>query len=687
MFQLLPKIPLLVAAITSVSEMRKAAWSDCGQGKEFSLTCTVASAITSICSYVVRDETGYGCVRATNNIILAAGDRVHLRGHIAIDKYNWQRAIIDSSAYLSKGEVPPGIRATAASLYDISFDNKNIILRGVVADIADDEIDPNWRFLVLRSKEGPFLCAVCCGNTPNSLDSLLGATVDISGRATVLPDGGTRKFKTPQLTVASPDDIKTVVPPPTDPFDAPKIPSSESGVENFQYQSATLLSRMERRRADGQVIAVLRDNRILMRTENGQMVGAEITNEAMPKNGENISVAGFPETDLFIIKLAKAVYRTLPQSSTDTGEEYPLPLDGDFSMPDILRDQYGKLLRITGKIIPSHSDPKASSPAIVLACGRHAIPVDTTSLGNGISLPQPGSKVTVTGICVPNSAKWNPLDIFPRTDGFLVAPRKPADIAILSSPPWWTTRRLVVVIATLIILLTLVFIWNGILRHLIERRSRQLLKAEIAQAESKLRISERTRLAIELHDAVSQTLTGIAFQVDAAQKTLHENPPEAEKFLAFARKTLLSCREELRRCIWDLRHDALESSDFAKALKQTITPCIGDVAVAIRFKLRRSQISDSTAHAIMNMIRELTVNAVRHGKARHIWIAGGYSSSKIYFSVKDDGCGFNPDERPGPAQGHFGLQGIKERIAKFGGTMEIASTPGKGTKISLEMGR
>ena len=679
------KIPLIVATIASISEMRNAVWSSLRLGEEFAVTCTVASAVTSTYTYTIFDETGYGCARSTNGLILAAGDRIHLRGHIAIDKYNWQRAIIDSATYLSKAEVPPCLSATAQSLYDISFDNKNIILRGVVADIADDEIDPCWRFLVLRSNEGPFLCAVCCGNTPASLDSLLGATVDIVGSATVLPDGGKRKFKTPQLTVASPNDIKTIIPPPNDPFDVPKIPFSEHGIENFQCLSAAMLSRMERRRADGRVIAVLKDRRILLKNESGQIVGAEIANGPMPKNGEIISVAGFPETDLFIIKLAKAVYKTLPQSPAETEKDEALPLADGFSMSDILRDRYGKLLRVTGRIVPFNSEYDSSHPVIMLACGKHTIPVDTTSIGPGTSLPLPGSEVAITGVCVPNSTKWNPLDIFPRMDGFHLAPRRASDIEIISAPSWWTVRRLVIAIATLIVILTLVFIWNSILRHLVERRNRQLFKAEIAQAESNLRIDERTRLAIELHDTISQTLTGIAFHVDAAQKTLYDNPPEANRFLFVARKTLLSCREELRRCIWDLRHNTLESADFTQALRQTIAPCSGDAAVSIRFELQRSQISDTTAHTIMSIIRELTVNAVRHGKAKHIWITGEYSANTIRFSVKDDGCGFDPDRRPGPAQGHFGLRGINERIAKFGGAMHIKSAPGNGTAISVEM--
>ena len=65
-------------------------------------------------------------------------------------------------------------------------------------------------------------------------------------------------------------------------------------------------------------------------------------------------------------------------------------------------------------------------------------------------------------------------------------------------------------------------------------------------------IDERTRLAVDIHDSLSQTLTGVSFQIDAAEKTVGADDAAARGFLVVARQTLVSCREELRRCLWDL---------------------------------------------------------------------------------------------------------------------------------------
>ena len=84
-------------------------------------------------------------------------------------------------------------------------------------------------------------------------------------------------------------------------------------------------------------------------------------------------------------------------------------------------------------------------------------------------------------------------------------------------------------------------------------------------------------------------------------------------------------------------------------------------------------------------MRELVVNAIRHGKADRIRIAGSIEGRKLLLSVHDNGCGFKPDSAPGIAEGHFGLQGIRERIDELGGTFEIASAPGKGAKAKVVM--
>ena len=392
----------------------------------------------------------------------------------------------------------------------------------------------------------------------------------------------------------------------------------------MRYASAIAVSKMNIRRADGHVIAVHQGHKLLLKTPSGLLFAANIRQDSLPKPGDFVAVAGFPETDLFILSLANAVWQRLPETSGGKCEADAavIEISNGFDMDEVLRNHYGRILKATGKVMdfPQNADTKRT--ILHISCGNHMVTVDLGSNMAGCADVPPESVVEVTGICIPNTTRWNPSDLFPRINGFTLVPRSPDDIRILSRPSWWTVRRLIVVIAVLVAVLLAILAWNRMLRQMIERRSRLLFKAEIARAESDLRTNERTRLAVELHDAIAQTLTGVSFQIDAADKTLATDKAAAAGFLQVARRTLLSCREELRRCLWDLRSRALEEPDFQTAIQKTVHPGIGDASLYVRFNVRRSQLSDTTAHTVLCIIRELAVNAVQHGRARRIWVAG-----------------------------------------------------------------
>ena len=173
-------------------------------------------------------------------------------------------------------------------------------------------------------------------------------------------------------------------------------------------------------------------------------------------------------------------------------------------------------------------------------------------------------------------------------------------------------------------------------------------------------------------------------EISAAQRLLPESaPPAAMQHLEFASNAIASSRDELRNCLWDLRGEALDQPDMEKAVEFSIRPHVGDTSVAIRFRVPRARLSDALAHATLRIVRELTINAIRHGGAKTIRIAGCIDGDLLKFSVSDDGRGFDPESAPSIDQGHFGLQGIRERVDTFGGSISIDSSPGRGTRVDV----
>ena len=154
-------------------------------------------------------------------------------------------------------------------------------------------------------------------------------------------------------------------------------------------------------------------------------------------------------------------------------------------------------------------------------------------------------------------------------------------------------------------------------------------------------------------------------------------------YLEMARRKMQSCRDNLRNCLWDLRSRAFEEKELAEAIRKTIAPHIGETDVRIEMDIPCRKLSDNTIHAVLCIIRELTINAIGHGKASHITIRGTLDETGLSFTVSDDGRGFDPAHRPGLSEGHFGLQGVSERVLRLGGTFDIASTPGHGATATL----
>lgn len=261
-----------------------------------------------------------------------------------------------------------------------------------------------------------------------------------------------------------------------------------------------------------------------------------------------------------------------------------------------------------------------------------------------------------------------------------------AAIETLRRPSWWTRRKVLSAFAILGAALALALAWVRALRTVAERRSQELVREKVAHAHAESRIGERTRLAVELHDSVSQNITGIALQINAALRLADSDAAKMKHLLSLASMSLLSCRQELRNCLWDLRNLALDAPDMDEAIRQTLRPHLGDTRLFVRFNVSRDKLSDDAAYAALRIIRELVSNAIRHGRATEIRIAGvALEGGRLMFSVRDNGGGFDPDRVPGSAQGHFGLQGIRERLRRLHGTLAIRSSASTGTKATVTL--
>ena len=612
---------------------------------------------------IVHDETGFAHLWCHAGIGRPhAGQLIHFKGTVNTTLSQREpSAVADFCEILGNGKITPPLNVKLTALDEDKHDLADVCVEGTVIEIANDEVDHNNGFLLLKEGE----CVMPVAFIPQDLidrqDKLLDARVRLTGifQRSVLGD---RKFSGPFINLYDPAKLEIIEPRPANPFTAPQL-------ERKIYLTPREVARLGRRTVRGHVLAVWGERQVMIRDMTGSIVNAELSEGlSLPSVGTGICAVGYPETDLYRINLSRTLWRSdnLPPPVAEDAE----PCTVDWIISSNYRGEHGvsyhgKLVRVRGLLasVPTH---ESAEQRLLLDCGRHKLPVDISANPRMADNLLVGSEIEVTGRCLLETDNWRSDKPFPHIRGIVIVPRSAADFRVLARPPWLTTGKLLVVIGALLVVILCLYV-----RNRVQKRMNQL------------KVADRTQLAVELHDSMSQNLSGAALQITTVKNLIDTARDKALRHLDIAELTLTSCRKELRNCIWDLRSNALDTNDMNDAIRKTLEHHLGGASLSVRFNVPRERLSDNTAHALMRIIRELVVNAVQHGKANAIRIAGALEKDRLLFSVTDDGVGFDPANRPGIREGHFGLQGVEERIDELGGKMEIRSQPDKGARISI----
>ena len=609
------------------------------------------------------------------------GNIVRAKGRVSINEYDYPAANCSELSFLCEGTAPRVTDVPTADLATKALNGKLIRVHGVVRETFRDEIDPKYVYLTLVD-DGFFLTVSICDDMENDdfLNSLIDAEISVVGRYTS-DRIGLRRMLGWTLSTFTVDDITILKPAPADPFNAPPIPDSDAA-------SPQEVATMGKRSISGRVIATRRARDFLVVDSRGTVRRIRPRNKSCPSYGDMVEAVGYPETDLYRLNLGDALWRKTGVATN--GLDAPAATDILRILTDGRGNRkinplfHGKAIRVTGTVVDVTSANRQFE-TVTLKCGGLSIPVDISENPGLAETMAVGSRLSVAGTCIVETESWRPYSAFPHATGITLVVRRPEDVTVISRPPWWTPMKLLFVVSSLLLALVVFFVWNRILNRLVYKRSHALIKEQLALAKTELKVAERTNLAIELHDSLSQNLSAVAFQILATKSAAEVSPGEVMENLNAAERMLLSCRTELKRCLWDLRNDALDVRNMSDAIQKVLAPVKGNAILATRFNVIRPNLDESTFHAVIRIVRELVSNAIQHGHASHVYIDGDMSGDELYFSVIDDGVGFDVATAPGPAAGHFGLAGVFERVRRHNGKFEVESSPGKGTKVSIAL--
>ena len=634
---------------------------------------------------IVRDETG--CIPVAFNRglnrQLTSGDRIKCRGWISEWGEGNRSLLVNDLTVLAHDQVPTPPEVTPDDIYSGKCDYVIVRLTGTIIDVFQDEANSRFSFIVLSVNGTPINIPSTVISTER-LTRLIGASVAIAGTCSPYCGFGPRAKLEYEVYLNDENDIQILSPAPADPFD---VLALEGGVYPIICPKP---GDSMRRKVTGRVEAVARDNRLSVRTATGALSSVQLLPDAVPpKPGATIDATGIAETDFFQLNLARARWRPadsqVPASvatPTDTSI-HALYFDAT-GKRRFDAEMYGKLVRVSGTIFNLETEPDGSG-IIQLRENDDFIAIDASSVAAALDELEVGCRIRATGLCLAETECWRPQAPFPHIKGLSIVLREKPDLVLISRPPWWTPARLWQAILILAFALILLFAYSSVITRIIRRRTVELDRERRTRERADIKKIERTRLAIDLHDSLAQSINGCTMEVEAALEIGSDDTPAMIARIELVRRSLQACREELRNSIWDLRSDALEEATLERAILRTLAPLVNKARLAVKFAIARERLPDNTCHAVIKIVRELTLNALHHGNAKLVRIAGKIEDDCLFFSVIDDGCGFDVDHHPGIQQGHFGLQGVKERVKSLGGAFALTSKPGHGAKARVSI--
>jgi len=199
-------------------------------------------------------------------------------------------------------------------------------------------------------------------------------------------------------------------------------------------------------------------------------------------------------------------------------------------------------------------------------------------------------------------------------------------------------------------------------------------------------VQERSRLARDLHDAVTQTLFSASLISETLPDLWASDQDEGRQLLKELRQLSRGALAEMRSLLLELRPAALIEADMTHLLRQLAEAVTGRTGIPVEVSVESPCALPSDVHvALYRISQEALNNVVKHARASHVAVSldcfsphDGEQGQGIKLRVSDDGCGFDPGNIP---HDRLGLGILRERAQAIGATLEIESQPGLGTQI------
>jgi signal transduction histidine kinase len=575
------------------------------------------------------------------------------------------------------------------------FSGSDDCLRVEVAGVAQGFLDEGSHWLLSLETSGRrFEAKVPKAAFADPEATVVDAAISLVGVATAKMNAR-GEILYPRLVVNDPGDVRITAPPESGPFAAPKVPLR--AISHFQPQPLG----GHRLRTEGTVTHAVPGQFFFV--QDGSIgVRVETRSTEPLVAGDRVEIAGFLDRRRATAGIVEAIYRIVGR------EEPPLPVaiaparivelsrqanrlglmaePGDYDgcvitfparLLDVDRTQNG------GLFVLSVDDLESSVIATV-----------EPDVFQSLASIRPGSELQVSGILQVESTARESILNTPDDERLMLRIRTPADVRVLRAPSWWTAPRLAMLLAGLAAVFAGSLAWVALLRRQVAaqagRLAGEMRKRRDAAVEFHATLRERSRLAANLHDTLLQVLAGIAMQLDVCRRSLRgRRLDDTASQLDVAKRMVRHASTDLRGSVWALRTAPTAGRSFADSMAALVEH-LGEnrpLEISLHMEGQPFEPPQFVAGNLMLIAQEAVRNAINHAGAAAVRVTVAYAAGAdaITVTVEDDGAGFVLDEVAGVDQGHFGLQGMRERAEGLGGTFALDSRPGVGTRISAHV--
>ncbi|WP_141335949.1 sensor histidine kinase [Paenibacillus sp. tmac-D7] len=225
---------------------------------------------------------------------------------------------------------------------------------------------------------------------------------------------------------------------------------------------------------------------------------------------------------------------------------------------------------------------------------------------------------------------------------------------------------------------------NQVTRILESAKNRQLLGLKIILAQEE----ERKRIAREIHDGLAQNMANMVLRTEITERMLAKEAYNAVRNeLSDLKLSVRSGIEEVRKIIFNLRPMALDDLGLVPTLRKFVQDYEEKAKIRTKFEMvgKEIRLPSGMEVAIYRLVQETFSNVHKHAQATHVTLELTFQQQMVKLTVSDNGMGFsteNIDKKIANGT-HYGLMGMRERVELLEGRMDIESTVGVGTKVSM----